>query len=84
MVRLVVGQGGRLAAMGIALGIAGGVALSGLLRSMLYGVSARDPLTFGGVALLLAVVAIVASLVPAWRAARTSPMVALRSERGDA
>lgn len=61
--------------MGIALGIAGSVPLSGLLRSMLYGVSARDPLTIGGVALLLAVIAIVASLVPAWRAARTSPMV---------
>lgn len=80
VLRLVLGQGGRLAAVGIALGIAGGLALSGVLRSMLFGVSAHDPLTFALVAILLALVTIIAALVPAWRAARTDPMVALRSE----
>ncbi|HEV8200672.1 MAG TPA: hypothetical protein VGS03_11685, partial [Candidatus Polarisedimenticolia bacterium] len=68
------------AVAGIAFGLAGAAALSGLLRGLLYGVSATDPLAYGGVALLLAAVALAACWGPARRAARVDPMVALRCD----
>jgi predicted permease len=80
VVRLVVGYGGRLAAIGIALGVVAALALSRVLRSLLFGVSATDPATFAGVALLLAAVAVLASWLPARRAARIDPTVAMRAE----
>jgi putative ABC transport system permease protein len=77
---LVLGRGTRLAAAGIALGLAGSFALSRLLSSLLYGVQATDPLTFAGVALLLGAVALVACYLPARRAAHLDPIIALRHE----
>ncbi len=80
IVGLVVGQGGRLAAIGIALGLGGSLALTRYLRSLLFGVAPTDPLTLGGVVVLLGVVTLAACLIPAVRAARVDPSRALRSE----
>ncbi len=78
--RIVVGEGLRLAVTGVGAGILGALALTRLLRSFLYGVSAYDPLTFVGVALILTLVAVAASFFPARRATLVDPMVALRYE----
>jgi putative ABC transport system permease protein len=77
---MVVGQSLRLAAIGIGIGLVGALALSRVIASLLYGVSALDPPTFAGIAILLAIVCTVASFLPAWRATRVDPMVALREE----
>jgi ABC-type antimicrobial peptide transport system permease subunit len=66
--------------IGLALGLAGAVALSGVLRSMLVGVTPGDPLTLAGVAAILSAVAIAACLLPTRRALRIDPLVALRRE----
>ena len=80
VLRMVVGYGGRLAAIGIAIGVVAALAMSRVLRSLLFGVSATDPATFAGVAALLALVAVLASWLPARRAARIDPTVAMRAE----
>jgi predicted permease len=80
VVRLVVGRGLRLALVGIALGLVAALGVTRLLGDVLYDVSPSDPLTLGGVALLLAGVALLASFVPARRATRIEPMRALRTE----
>ncbi|MBO0725198.1 MAG: ABC transporter permease [Blastocatellia bacterium] len=77
---LVMRQGGKLIATGATLGVIGSLLLTRLLTSMLYGVSAADPATFAGVALSLAGVALLACYIPARRAAKVDPMVALRRE----
>ena len=77
---LVLGEGARLALLGVAIGIAVSFAITRLISSLLIGVSATDPLTFVGLAALLSLVALVASYVPARRAMRVDPMVALRYE----
>ena len=80
MVRMVLRQGALLALGGIAAGLAGAFALSRFLRSLLYEVSPGDPVAFGGVAVLLFVVALAASYVPARRAGRIDPVRALKAE----
>ena len=76
--KLVISHGGRLVAAGLILGLAGAWAATRLLKSLLYGVTATDPLTFAVVPLLLLAVALLASYIPARRASRIDPMVALR------
>lgn len=77
---LVVRQGMLLAFTGIAIGLTGAFALTRLLRSLLFGVGATDPLTFGAITVLLGVTALLASYIPAQRAARIDPIVSLRCE----
>jgi putative ABC transport system permease protein len=80
IMRTVLGQGARLAAIGLALGIVGALAFARLLETLLFGVGAADPLTLGAVSAVLALVAVAACVVPARRALRVDPMTALRSE----
>jgi ABC-type antimicrobial peptide transport system permease subunit len=80
VLRLVLGQAAKLAMMGVVVGIAAALALTRLMSTLLFGVSATDPTTFAGVALLLVVVALAASYIPVRRAMKLDPMVALRYE----
>ena len=77
---LVVAQGSLLAAAGIAAGSAGALVVTRLVRALLYNVIPTDPISFGGTALVLAAVAVLAGLVPARRATRADPIVALRAD----
>ena len=78
--RLVVGQGMRLVLVGIAIGLVGSLALTRLLSSLLFGTRATDPVTFAAVAMLLVAVAFAACYIPARRATRVDPLIALRYE----
>ena len=80
VLRLVLGQAAKLAMMGVVVGIAVALALTRLMSTLLFGVSATDPTTFAGVALLLVVVALAASYIPVRRAMKLDPVVALRYE----
>jgi putative ABC transport system permease protein len=80
VVRLVLGSAARQILPGLAIGLAGAFFLTRMLRSQLFGVSPTDPLTYAGVALALGGVALLASWLPARRAARVDPIVALRNE----
>ena len=78
--RMVLRQGMILAGIGVAVGLIAAVGLTHLMSSLLYGVEATDPVTFGVVAAMLVAVALVASYLPALRASRTDPLEALRFE----
>jgi len=80
VVFLVLKQGLRLTILGVAIGLAGAFGLTRLLERLLFGVSATDPLTFILIALLLTLVALLACWIPARRAAKVDPLVALRTE----
>jgi putative ABC transport system permease protein len=80
VLRLVIGQGLILTVLGMALGLAGALGVTRLMAGLLFGVSANDPLTFGVIALLLTAVALLAALVPARRAMKVDPLVAIRNE----
>ena len=80
VLQFVVAQAIKPTAIGIAIGLAASFALSRLVTSMVYGVSSRDTLTFLAVTALLVVVALVASLIPALRATRISPLAVIRDE----
>jgi putative ABC transport system permease protein len=69
-----------LMAIGVAFGTAGALALARVIAGLLYQIRPTDGLTFAGAALLLALLAVIASLVPAWRATRVDPLIALRAE----
>ena len=77
---MILAQGSTLALMGIAIGAAGALALTAMIKSLLFQVTPTDPMTFVVVALVLAATAVLASYVPARRAARIDPVEALRSE----
>jgi predicted permease len=80
VLRLILGEGARMALLGVAVGLAAAFGLTRLMKSMLFGVSASDPLTFIAVALVLLAVALAACYIPARRAMQVDPMVALRHE----
>jgi predicted permease len=80
ILHLIFGSGGKLAGLGVAVGLAAALGLTRFMAALLYGVGTNDPLTFVGVALLLTAVALIACYVPARRASRVDPNVALRYE----
>jgi putative ABC transport system permease protein len=80
VLRIVAGDGLRIAVIGIALGLAGAAALTRSLTALLYGVKPADPVTFATAPVVLAVVVLAACAAPAWRASRVDPAVTLRQE----
>jgi ABC-type antimicrobial peptide transport system permease subunit len=80
IIALVLGQAGRLAGIGIVIGIAGALALSGYVRALLYGIEPTDPVTAVLAIAAIAGIALAACLIPARRAVRVDPMVALRAD----
>ena len=80
ILRMILGQGLRTIFIGVAIGIAASLALTRTVQSLLFGVTATDPVTFGGVTLLLVGAALLACYIPARRATKVDPMVALRHE----
>jgi ABC-type antimicrobial peptide transport system permease subunit len=80
VLKLVVGEGAQLAAMGIGIGLVVAFPLMRIISRLLFGVNAADPVTFGATALVILLVTVVASYLPALRAIKVDPVVALRCE----
>ncbi|HEY7393083.1 MAG TPA: FtsX-like permease family protein, partial [Bryobacteraceae bacterium] len=80
IIQMILRQGVELAAIGIGVGLIGAVALTRVMSGLLFGISATDALTFCAVALILAMVGVFATYIPAWRATKVDPIVALREE----
>jgi putative ABC transport system permease protein len=80
VLRMLVSHGMRLVSIGVALGLAAALALTRVLKNLLFHVSATDPVTFALIALLMVAVALIASYIPARRATKVDPMVALRHD----
>ena len=80
VVRMVMARGLGLIAYGSVFGLAGGLAVSQLIRGLLYGITATDPMTFAGVIVLVGAVGSLAAIAPAVRAARVDPLIALRQD----
>jgi len=80
ILRMILGQGLLLAMLGVGIGIAGALALGNLVKSLLFEVAPTDPVTFAGVALVLIAAAMIATYLPARRAAAVDPIIALRAE----
>jgi putative ABC transport system permease protein len=80
VLKLIISQGMKLVLIGIVIGLAGAFAVTRLVSSLLFGVGATDPVTFVGVAILLVAVAMLACWIPARRATKVDPLIALRSE----
>jgi ABC-type antimicrobial peptide transport system permease subunit len=74
------GQGARLTAFGLVLGLLGAAAVARLMKTLLFHTTTYDPLVFGGVVFVLAVIALLAALLPALRATKADPVAALRAE----
>jgi putative ABC transport system permease protein len=77
---MIIKQGSFLIVLGLGIGLLGAYAASWLVASLLFGVTAKDPFTFAAVTVLLALVALLACYIPAWRATKVDPMDALRHE----
>jgi ABC-type antimicrobial peptide transport system permease subunit len=80
VLRLVIGHGIKLSLIGVLIGLGAALALARLMKTLLFDLSPADPLTFGVIALLLTLVALVACWIPARRATKVDPMIALRCE----
>jgi putative ABC transport system permease protein len=80
VLRMVVADGLKATCIGVAVGLAGALALSRVMSNLIYGVAATDPITIAGVTVLLGIVAVFASIIPAYRATRIDPLRALREE----
>ena len=80
VMKLIVGQGAKLAAIGVVGGLVGAAAITPVIRTLLFNVTPTDPISFAGVALFLSLVAVLASYLPARRAMSVDPIIALRNE----
>jgi ABC-type antimicrobial peptide transport system permease subunit len=78
--RLIMGHGARLAAIGLAIGLVTTFAMSGVIASLLYGISTNDPITFAGATTVLVFIVLSACYLPARRATKVDPVIALRNE----
>jgi putative ABC transport system permease protein len=80
VLKMIFSQAGRVIGAGVAIGLSGAVALTGLIKSALYGITATDPATYAGVSLLLVLVALIACAIPTRRAVKVDPTITLRYE----